>query len=347
MRRGISEPGAGKPSQLMSTIPKVELHVHLEGTAPPELVRRIAARNGLELPEQLFGSDGRFRYTDFLDFLRTYDLAASVIRTAEDYRDITYEYLGSCAAGGAIYVELTASPDHAALVGLSDDEHLGRDRAGDRRRPARHRHRGPDPDLGRSQLRRRAGAAGRAPRRRAPPPLRGRLLDGRRRGRLPGARLRRGVRRSPPTPASAARSTPASGPGAESVRAALELPITRIAHGVRAIEDPVLVAELAVREIVLDTLPDQQRRARRVPVLSRSIRCRVLREPRASRSRSAPTIRRTSAPRSRASTRCAPSAWASARTICATSPAPRSTPRSATRACATSCVVGPVFRLRG
>ena len=82
MRRGISEPGAGKPSQLMSTIPKVELHVHLEGTAPPELVRRIAARNGLELPEQLFGSDGRFRYTDFLDFLRTYDLAASVIRTA-------------------------------------------------------------------------------------------------------------------------------------------------------------------------------------------------------------------------------------------------------------------------
>ena len=65
----------------MSTIPKVELHVHLEGTAPPELVRRIAARNGVELPEQLLGTDGRFRYTDFLDFLRTYDLAASVIRT--------------------------------------------------------------------------------------------------------------------------------------------------------------------------------------------------------------------------------------------------------------------------
>ena len=46
----------------------------------------------------MLGDDGRFRYTDFLDFLRTYDLAASVIRTAEDYRDITYEYLCSCAA---------------------------------------------------------------------------------------------------------------------------------------------------------------------------------------------------------------------------------------------------------
>ena len=47
-----------------------------------------------------------------------------MIRTGEDYRDITYEYLMSCAAEGAIYVELTASPDHAKLVGLSDEEHL-------------------------------------------------------------------------------------------------------------------------------------------------------------------------------------------------------------------------------
>src|SRR5919204_6759732 len=108
----------------MPTVPKAELHVHLEGTAPPELVSRIAARNGVGLPDRLLGADGRFRYTDFLDFLRTYDLAASVIRTAEDYRDITYQYLRECAGGGAIYVELTASPDHARLVGLSDEEHL-------------------------------------------------------------------------------------------------------------------------------------------------------------------------------------------------------------------------------
>src|ERR1700739_4353951 len=108
----------------MPQLAKAELHVHLEGTAPPELVSRIAARNGVDLPERLLGTDGRFRYTDFLDFLATYDLAASVIRTVEDYRDITYEYLCSCASEGAIYVELTASPDHAALVGLSDADHM-------------------------------------------------------------------------------------------------------------------------------------------------------------------------------------------------------------------------------
>ena len=70
----------------MSGVAKAELHVHLEGTAPPELVQqRIADRNGVDLPGRLLGTDGRFRYTDFLDFLATYDLAASVIRTQQDY----------------------------------------------------------------------------------------------------------------------------------------------------------------------------------------------------------------------------------------------------------------------
>src|SRR6201994_4332521 len=109
----------------MPDVAKAELHVHLEGTAPPELVSRIATRNGVDLPERLLGSDGRFRYTDFLDFLRTYDLAASVIRTGRDYRDITYEYLCDCARGGGIYVAPPAPPDPAALVGWSDDEHGG------------------------------------------------------------------------------------------------------------------------------------------------------------------------------------------------------------------------------
>ena len=43
--------------------------------------------------------------------------------------------------------------------------------------------------------------------------------------------------------------------GADSVRAALELPITRISHGVRAIEDPALVDELARRAITLECCP--------------------------------------------------------------------------------------------
>ena len=106
------------------SVPKAELHVHVEGAASPDLVRRIAARNKLRVPDGVIGDDGKFLWKDFLDFLNTYDAATSVIRTGEDYRDIVFEYLVECAAEGAIYVELTASADHAADVGLSDEEHL-------------------------------------------------------------------------------------------------------------------------------------------------------------------------------------------------------------------------------
>ena len=168
------------------TVPKAELHVHVEGAAGPGLIRRIAARNGGRVPDGVFDASGGFRWRDFLDFLDTYDRATSVIRTGEDYRDIVYEYLVGCAAEGAIYVELIVSPDHAASVGLTDEQHYGGIAAG-------------------SGL---------------------------------GCSIHAGEHAGP-----------------ESVRAALELPITRMSHGVRAIEDPALVAELAERGIDLEVCP--------------------------------------------------------------------------------------------
>jgi adenosine deaminase len=235
-------------------VPKAELHVHLEGTATPELVGRIAARNGLELPEGMLGSDGRFRYTDFLDFLRTYDLAASVIRTGEDYRDIVYEYLCSCADGGAIYVELTASPDHAALVGLSDEEHWGGIAQGidDARRDTGIEGRilvSAVRNFGVERALRVAEHAASRPH----PYVVGFSMAGDEAG-FPAAQFAEvyGI-----VADAGLGCTIHAGEwaGAESVRAALELPVTRISHGVRAIEDPGVVAELAARGIVLECCP--------------------------------------------------------------------------------------------
>ena len=238
----------------MEMVPKAELHVHLEGTAPPELVARIAQRNGLPLPEELLGDDGRFHYTDFLHFLRTYDLAASVIRTGEDYRDITYEYLCACARGGAIYVELTASPDHAALVGLSDEEHWDGIARGidDARRDTGIEGRilvSAVRNFGVEQALRVARHAAEHPH----PYIVGFSMAGDEAG-FPagdfaevfqivadaglGCTIHAGEWAGPP-----------------SVRAALELPVSRISHGVRAIEDPALVDELAARGIVLECCP--------------------------------------------------------------------------------------------
>jgi adenosine deaminase len=238
----------------MPSVPKAELHVHLEGTAPPELVRRIAARNGVALPERLLGVDGRFRYTDFLDFLATYDLAASVIRTGEDYRDIVYEYLCSCASGGAIYVELTASPDHAALVGLSDEEHLDGIARGidDARRDTGIEGRiliSAVRNFGVERALRVARYASSDPH----PYVVGFSMAGDEAG-FPAGQFAEayGI-----AAAAGLGCTVHAGEwaGADSVRAALELPVTRISHGVRAIEDPSVVSELAARGIVLECCP--------------------------------------------------------------------------------------------
>ena len=235
-------------------VPLAELHVHLEGTVPPALIQKLADRNGLKVPEGVFETPERFRWVDFLDFLRTYDLAASVIRTHQDYRDITYEYLMSCAREGAIYVELIASPDHARSVGSERRRALRRDRGRDRRRAPRRRHRGPDPDRGDPQLRRRGGVD--IARRHADdrhPYVVGFNLAGDEAG-YPAALFAEAYAIAA---ASGLGCTVHAGEhdGAESVRAALDLPVSRISHGVRAIEDPALVEEIAAREIVLEVCP--------------------------------------------------------------------------------------------
>ena len=234
------------------TLALAELHVHLEGTAPPALIQRLADRNGLKVPDGVFSSPDRFQWFDFLDFLRTYDLAASVIRTEQDYRDITYEYLMGCAAEGAIYVELIVSPDHAASVGLTDEQHYGGIAAGidDARRDA-----GIEGRMLVTAIRNfGVDAAVDIARREHHPYVVGFNLAGDEAG-YPASLF---------TEAYALASERGLGctchagehDGAESVRQALALPgISRISHGVRAVEEPALVEEIAERGIVLECCP--------------------------------------------------------------------------------------------
>ena len=235
-------------------IPKAELHVHLEGTAPPVLIRRLAERNGIPVPEGVFKTDDEFEWTDFLHFLRTYDLAASVIRTQQDYRDITFEYLSSCAAEGAIYVELIASPDHAAAVGLSDADHYAAIAQGIDDARAAH---AIEARIVIAAIRNLGVEAAEAIARRHAedrhPYVVGFNLVGDE-AAWPAGLFARAYEIAH---GSGLGCTVHAGEhaGAESVRAALELPVTRISHGVRAIEDPALVAELVERGTVLEVCP--------------------------------------------------------------------------------------------
>ncbi|MCW3015812.1 MAG: add [Solirubrobacterales bacterium] len=236
-------------------VPKAELHVHLEGTARPELIRRLAVRNGLALPDGLLAADDTFHWTDFPHFLRTYDLAASVIRTAQDYRDVVYEYLAACAAEGVRYVELISSPDHARAAGLDEAEH----RAGifqgidDARAQAGIEGRilvSVVRNLGVEAAERVAAEAAAMPHEYVV----GFNMAGDEAG-FPATAFTRAfaIARDAGLGCTCHAGEHA---GPESVRAALALPgLVRLSHGVRAVEDPELVRELADRQIVLEVCP--------------------------------------------------------------------------------------------
>ncbi|EFL89769.1 adenosine deaminase [Ahrensia sp. R2A130] len=98
-------------------LPLVEIHCHIEGAAPPELVERLAAKYGADLDGTI--ENGRYVWSDFTEFLSCYDRASSVFRSGDDYRELTLTYFRDLAAQGAIYGEVFASPDHAAAMGIS------------------------------------------------------------------------------------------------------------------------------------------------------------------------------------------------------------------------------------
>ena len=236
-------------------IPKAELHCHLEGSIPPALARELAARNGLDLPAGLFSADGHYVWKDFLSFLDAYDRVCGVLRKSRDFSDIFYSYLQSTAAEGAVYVEMFCSPERPKALGIPYAEWLGAlvdaiDRA---RRDfgiegriitVCIRHLGPERAL---DLARQIVAE--------PHPYVVALGMGGDEGKFapadfaPAYRLAQEHGLGCTVHAGEVR-------GPESVWASIrDLPVTRIGHGVRSIEDPKLVEELVRRQIALEVCP--------------------------------------------------------------------------------------------
>lgn len=94
----------------MRELPKVELHLHLEGAAPPSFVRGLAAEKSIDV-SGVFGPDGGYAYKDFWDFLKVYEAATSVLQSPDDYARLTRVVLSECAAAGVVYAETFISPD--------------------------------------------------------------------------------------------------------------------------------------------------------------------------------------------------------------------------------------------
>jgi adenosine deaminase len=97
--------------KFIRTLPKAELHLHIEGTLEPELMFQLALRNGIELnysSEQALREAYQFdRLQDFLDI---YYAGASVLLHEQDFYDLTWAYLLKAAENNIVHTEIMFDP---------------------------------------------------------------------------------------------------------------------------------------------------------------------------------------------------------------------------------------------
>ncbi|MBK6467656.1 MAG: adenosine deaminase [Rhodobacter sp.] len=239
----------------MRKMPKVELHLHLEGAAPPAFIRGLAKEKHVDL-SGIFDEKGAYRFRDFREFLKVYEVATSVLQSPEDYRRLVLAVLEASAASGVVYSETFLSPDFCGgrdvgawreyLHAISEAADQAERQMGVTLRGIITCIRHFGPEKARETARCAAETAGDW--------IVGFGIAGDERvlepkdfawsfdcAREAGLRL-------------TAHAGEWGGPG--SVRAVLaDLEVERIGHGVRAIEDLALVDELAERGVVLEVCP--------------------------------------------------------------------------------------------
>jgi adenosine deaminase len=92
------------------SMPKVELHTHLEGCAPPSFIRGLAKEKSIDI-SGVFNKDGTYAYRDFDHFLQVYEAACTTLQGPQDFYRLVKAVLQESAAHGVVYQETFLSPD--------------------------------------------------------------------------------------------------------------------------------------------------------------------------------------------------------------------------------------------
>jgi adenosine deaminase len=95
---------------LDTSFPKLELHMHLEGAAPPAFIAGLAREKSIDI-SGIFDGHGNYRFRDFDDFLKVYEAACTTLQSPEDFYRLTLAVLEQSAKHGVIYTESFISPD--------------------------------------------------------------------------------------------------------------------------------------------------------------------------------------------------------------------------------------------
>jgi adenosine deaminase len=96
---------------LIKSLPKCELHIHIEGSLEPEMMFALARRNGVSLPYASVENIHRaYQFSNLQDFLDVYYLGMSVLITEQDFYDLAFAYLQRAQADNVRHVEMFFDP---------------------------------------------------------------------------------------------------------------------------------------------------------------------------------------------------------------------------------------------
>ncbi|MDP2251401.1 MAG: adenosine deaminase [Hydrogenophaga sp.] len=106
-------------AELAAAIPKAELHIHIEGSLEPELIFALAQRNGLSLPyASVEALREAYAFTNLQSFLDIYYAGASVLLQEADFHDMAWAYFLHAKADNVVHAELFFDPQTHTARGV-------------------------------------------------------------------------------------------------------------------------------------------------------------------------------------------------------------------------------------
>ncbi len=111
--------GRDRLPALLRTMPKAELHIHIEGSLEPELIFKLAQRNGVALSyPSVEALRAAYAFTDLQSFLDIYYAGASVLLKEQDFFDMAWAYLEKAAAENVVHTEIFFDPQTHTARGV-------------------------------------------------------------------------------------------------------------------------------------------------------------------------------------------------------------------------------------
>lgn len=105
---------------VIQTLPKAELHLHIEGSLEPELMFKLAQKNRIALPYKTIEEvRNAYRFTSLQSFLDIYYAGANVLITQSDFFDMTWAYLLRCKAQNILHTEIFFDPQTHTKRGIA------------------------------------------------------------------------------------------------------------------------------------------------------------------------------------------------------------------------------------